>query len=492
MRDVTLRKQFMLALIIVFTVSIMLLWGNRIVGKGALFHYLERNHLELVLRIDATLTLVEQGAKNKDTLRREDLIKYIDDAILIADHANYEVFYVEEVAFRLFGFGDVFDIARKDIEDLNRAKAKILAAPGSGVPLELAIALRPEMLLISDAAARYGPAVEKAVTFAKNLAVVLTIFGLSLVGLTLWLLRRSVLGPINEALTFAKRIASSDLSGAIKVTSHDEFGELLHALNEMNANLAQIVGEVRDSTHVISDAAKDVAAGNADLSSRTESQSGSIRDTSSLMAGLTATVKKNAESASEANRLVLSTADVAAKGSTVVSQVVSTMGHISASSNKINDIISVIDGIAFQTNILALNAAVEAARAGEQGRGFAVVAAEVRSLAQRSASAAKEIKQLISGSAEWVQTGSRLVQEAGQTMEEIGISVKQVTDIMGEISQASLAQNEGIADINQALTTMDNITGQNVALVEHAAATARSLEDQASVLKHAVSVFTLR
>ncbi len=492
MRDFTLRKQFTIGIVIVIMVSILVLWGNRIVGKGALFHYLERNHLELVLKMDAIMTLVEQEAKNRTSFRREDFLKYIDEAIVIAEHGDYELVYVEKASFRLFGFEAVFEIATKDVKDLIRLKAIVNESQGTGISPALVAAMRPTMAQILDNSAKYGPEVLRAVEFGKFLAIFLTLFSFSTVGLLLWMLRQSVLGPITTALVFAKRIAKGDLSGVISSTSKNEFGDLLLALNEMNGNLAHIVGEVRNSTHVISDATKNVSSGNAELSAHTDSQSGAIRDTTVRMADMTNTVNNNAENASQANRLVLTAVEVAARGNDVVTEVVSTMGHISASSNKINDIIGVIDGIAFQTNILALNAAVEAARAGEQGRGFAVVAAEVRSLAQRSASAAKEIKQLISDSAQWVQTGSRLVEEAGKTMDEIGVSVKRVTDIMGEISQASQVQTAGIVEINQSLLEMENITHQNESLVDHAVTTANSLDEQVLVLKGAVGVFKLR
>jgi methyl-accepting chemotaxis protein len=259
----------------------------------------------------------------------------------------------------------------------------------------------------------------------------------------------------------------------------------------MSGSLVKIVGEVRTGTDTIATASGQIASGNLDLSSRTEQQASALEETASSMEELTGTVKQNADNARQANGLAVLASEVAVKGGTVVSQVVGTMSSINDSAKKIVDIIGVIDGIAFQTNILALNAAVEAARAGEQGRGFAVVASEVRSLAQRSAAAAKEIKTLIDDSVEKVDTGSKLVAQAGATMDEVVASVKRVTDIVGEISAASQEQSTGIEQVNQAITQMDDVTQQNAALVEEAAAASQSLQDQAANLAHVVSVFKL-
>ncbi|HZW22059.1 methyl-accepting chemotaxis protein, partial [Noviherbaspirillum sp.] len=304
-----------------------------------------------------------------------------------------------------------------------------------------------------------------------------------------WIITKSITGPLNEAVTVATRVATGDLTSRIEDRSRDEVGQLFDALRQMNTSLGEIVGNVRVGTESIGVASREIASGNADLSSRTESQASSLEETASSMEELTSTVKQNAENARQANQLVVSASDVAMRGGQVVGQVVSTMGSIKDSSRKVVDIIGVIDGIAFQTNILALNAAVEAARAGEQGRGFAVVAAEVRNLAQRSAGAAKEIKQLISDSVEKVDAGSKLVDEAGKTMDEIVTSVKHVADIMNEITAASQEQSAGIEQVNQAITQMDEMTQQNAALVEQAAAAATSMQTQASTLAQAVAVF---
>ncbi len=306
-----------------------------------------------------------------------------------------------------------------------------------------------------------------------------------------WTITKSITQPLNAALEVAEVVASGDLSSQVIVTGKDEISLLLNALKEMNDSLSNTVGQVRAGTETITVASKEIASGNADLSSRTESQASSLEETASSMEELTSTVKQNADNARQANQLVISATGVAVKGGAVVGQVVDTMGSIKESSRKIVDIIGVIDGIAFQTNILALNAAVEAARAGEQGRGFAVVATEVRNLAQRSASAAREIKALISDSVDKVDQGSKLVDEAGKTMGEIVTSVQHVADIMSEITAASQEQSAGIEQVNLAITQMDEMTQQNAALVEQAAAAAESMEEQAFELGQAVSIFKL-
>ena len=306
-----------------------------------------------------------------------------------------------------------------------------------------------------------------------------------------YLLIKSIAQPLQQAMAIAGRVAAGDLRGSATAHSTNEIGTLLNALDTMKGNLAGIVAEVRGSTTHMASASAQIAAGNQDLSQRSAEQAASLEETSSSMEEMTATVKQNADSARQANTLALSASEVAVKGGILVAQVVETMGSISASSNKIADIISVINGIAFQTNILALNAAVEAARAGEQGRGFAVVASEVRNLAQRSAAAAQEIKALIEDSVQKVGSGAKLVDQTGATMQEIVGSVQRVTGIMGEITDASQEQAIGLDQIRAAIVQMDGLTQQNMALVEEASAAADSLHEQAQGLDTVVSVFQL-
>ncbi len=305
------------------------------------------------------------------------------------------------------------------------------------------------------------------------------------------LLVRSISLPLNELARQAERIGNSDLSGVIQVDRSDEIGEVQRALSGMQAALNNVVGLVRHSADSIQTASQEIATGNLDLSQRTEQTASNLQQTASSMGVMTSTVQHSAENAATANQLASSAAQVAQRGGAVVGQVVSTMDEINSSSKRIGDIIGVIDGIAFQTNILALNAAVEAARAGEQGRGFAVVASEVRSLAQRSAAAAREIKTLIGVSVEKVEAGARLVQDAGSTMTEIVASVGRVSDIIGEISASTVEQSSGLGTINSAVGQLDQMTQQNAALVEQSAAAAESLRDQAARLAGLVSGFKL-
>ena len=356
-------------------------------------------------------------------------------------------------------------------------------------------AMRSMLKDISGAEA--GLLVQRAADAAslQSLTANTLIFGglltIALAAALAWILSRSIVLPLEYAVRIARTVAAGDLTSRIESGSRDETGQMLQALGDMNRSLVDIVGEVRRGTDTIATAATEIAHGNQDLSSRTEQQASSLEETASSMEQLTSTVKQNAASARQANQLAASASDVAVKGGAVVAQVVQTMNSISDSSKLIVDIIGVIDGIAFQTNILALNAAVEAARAGEQGRGFAVVATEVRNLAQRSAAAAKEIKALIGSSVEKVGAGSKLVEQAGGTMTEIVDSVRRVTDIMQEIASASEEQIAGIEQINEAISQMDNVTQQNAALVEQAAAAAEALQEQALNQARVVGVFKL-
>jgi methyl-accepting chemotaxis protein len=354
---------------------------------------------------------------------------------------------------------------------------------------------------------RYMGTVEEVVAFQENLFAEATgridtlqasarrlLLGLGIMALACGavfglLLTRSITRPLARAVGLAQQVASGDLTADIEADSRDEVGELLAALKRMNESLLQTVNQVRAGTETIVSASQQIATGNLDLSARTEQQASALEETASSMEELTGSVRQNADNARQANTLAQSASEIAARGGSVVSEVVQTMESINASSKKIGDIIGVIDGIAFQTNILALNAAVEAARAGEQGRGFAVVASEVRNLAQRSAAAAKEIRILIMDSVAKVDAGGRLVTEAGATMQEIVQGITRVTDVMAEITSASAEQAMGIEQMNAAITQMDGVTQQNAALVEEAAAAAASMQEQAAILAELVSTF---
>ncbi|TQJ97565.1 methyl-accepting chemotaxis protein [Achromobacter sp. SLBN-14] len=336
-----------------------------------------------------------------------------------------------------------------------------------------------------------GTASQAVIDEAERLNAGLSALALAVGALLAWRVSRSITRPLARAVKAAEAVASGDLGQRIEAGSRDETGRLLHALQDMQDRLAGAVRAIRQGSETISSASGQIAAGNTDLSSRTEEQAASLEETAASMEELASTVKQTADNARQANQLAASASEIALRGGAAVSAVVGTMQDISASSHKISDIVSVIDGIAFQTNILALNAAVEAARAGEQGKGFAVVAGEVRSLAQRSAQAAREVKALIEDSAGKVGAGARQAEGAGATMQEIVTAVQRVTDIMGEIAAASHEQASGIDQVNRAVAQMDEVTQQNAALVEEAAAAAGSMQDQARELVRAVGVFRL-
>jgi methyl-accepting chemotaxis protein len=414
----------------------------------------------------ATEALLKKLSSDKE----KELMAAVDAAVKVASVANNKV-----VGLRKEGeIQDAAALLKKEAWPLTRQSLEALdtiVAHESGLVVQAKVAAQQEY-------AR-----------AKMLMMTLGLLAVAIGALIAWLISRSITRPINAAVLVAETVASGDLSSRIEATSTDETGRLLAALKKMNDNLLDVVSRVRSGTDTISMGSNEIAAGNLDLSSRTEGQASSLEETASSMEELTSTVKQNADNARQANQLAASASEVARKGGAIVEHVVETMGAINSSSRKIVDIIGVIDGIAFQTNILALNAAVEAARAGEQGRGFAVVATEVRNLAQRSASAAKEIKELIGASVANVDAGSRLVNDAGQTMGDIVDSIQRVTDIMGEITAASQEQTIGIEQINMAIVQMDEVTQQNAALVEEAAAASQSMQEQAGELAAVVGFF---
>ena len=450
--------------------------------RNALVHVLEGDtaqkvkrqavHDEIVTtKLPKVLAAYEKTISTSDEQKLYEAIKtawaayLVEDAKLLALSNAGESGFVDarklSAGLASARFIDATNAIDKDIE---------MNAAGSAVAVQSA-ADSYRMALTWD-----GIAVAISLTVGAVLAVVIT---------------RSITRPIQQAVDVADTVAKGDLTATIDVVGNDEPAKLLTALSRMNESLAGIVSQVRNSSDSISTGANEIATGNADLSQRTEEQAANLQQTAASMEQMTATVKNNADTARRATQLAGTASDVATQGGVVVEQVIGTMNAITTSSNKIADIIGVIDGIAFQTNILALNAAVEAARAGEQGRGFAVVASEVRYLAQRSASAAKEIKGLITDSVEKVQAGGQQVDEAGRTMAQIVEQVKRVSVMIGEISAVTDEQTQGLGQVGDAVTQLDQVTQQNAALVEESAAAADSLSQQAKNLVSAMSRFTL-
>lgn len=498
---------FTLVLIVMALITSIALWRLRAVHDMA--DYLVNDKL-----VKQQLAADLMNAVNLNGLRAISIAKSDSDEVAqyFAGQLGAGDKLIEETRNRLFALqtNDVERSMAARIDQQHKAYAAVLEQifklKASGRTLEveqlLGAQLEPKLgeftlgirtLLDYEKAQTNRIAVESDQIYKDSLITLISLGGLSIaIGAVLaWLLTRSIVTPLREAVKLATAVAQGDLTRQITVHSEDETGRLMQALKDMNQSLASIVGEVRVVTDTIATASDEIAGGNLDLSSRTEQQASSLQETASSMEEMTSIVKQNAENARQANQLTVSASDVADRGGRVVSRVVDTMASINQSSRKIVDIIGVIEGIAFQTNILALNAAVEAARAGEQGRGFAVVAAEVRMLAQRSAGAAKEIKGLIDDSVGKVDAGSKLVGEAGSTMDEIVGSIRRLTVIMADIMAASQEQSAGIDQVNQAIGQIDHLTQKNASLVEEAAAASQLMQDRARDLAQAVSAFKL-
>ena len=503
------RLIFVIALLCLIALTVALVGLRNLGMTNDALKSVYNNHLVAVGQLSEVLTLIQQNQTTLSTAasgQPEQLPAAVADvelriATVTAKWGDYmatkltaqekvlaQAFVASRAKFVEDGLKPVLAAFRA--KDMPAAVTQVHGALGQDfVPVRAAI--RGLITFQLDAGKReYEAAIARFET-AKRIVIGLLAFSL-VAGLAVGaVLIRGITGALGEALRVANSVAAGNLTEAIRIGSHDEIGQLLVALQKMNGGLVEIVGEVRGGTDLIASASAQIAAGTLDLSSRTEEQASSLEETASSMEELSATVKQNADSARSAHALAASASKDASRGGAVIAHVVETMGEINHSAKKIVDIIGVIDGIAFQTNILALNAAVEAARAGEQGRGFAVVASEVRNLAQRSAAAAREIKGLIGDSVLRVDAGSKLVNEAGATMHEIVESVRRVTDIMGEISVASEKQRSGIEQIHQSITQMDQVTQQNAALVEQSAAAAESMREQARALVDAVAVFRL-
>jgi methyl-accepting chemotaxis protein len=447
-------------------------------------------------------TAVWQHMASKDAARRDALEAGINEARAAVGKAlnQYEKENISDEQDKALLATDRavllrYDAVRDQVLALSKAgdldAARDLLMQNQPIIKELVDALAAHHRYNENLAAKGAADGAAAAASARWISIGLALAVTALVAGMGLLLARRIVASLDSAIGVARTIASGDLSVEVRATSNDEVGQLMTALANMRASLVRIVAEVRSGTDSISTASGEIAAGNLDLSARTEQQAGSLEETASAMEELTATVRQNADNALQAQQMAVSASDKAQHGGQVMGDVIRTMAEIDSASNKIADIIGVIDGIAFQTNILALNAAVEAARAGEQGRGFAVVATEVRNLAHRSAAAAREIKALIGDSVEQVEQGGKLVRQAGAAMTEVVDTVRSVTDIVNDISAASVEQSTGIEEINRAITQMDEVTQQNAALVEEAAAASQSLQEQAAILAGVVGTFRL-
>lgn len=491
MQSLTLKRKFQIGLLIVGLVGLSVLWGVRILGKTAEFHYHERNHLDAILKLEFARTLAEAGAIQAAKTDMRKLAAEARRAHDITLHADSDLFKIEEFAFRIFGFGKVFDLARENRSVLASLERRLSAEPLQGMTREFASSITEELKQASKNAEEFGPVLAEAGSFARYLILSISFLGFGLIAVIFMNLRNAALNPLERCLTIAECISNGDLTSKIEVKGSDELSQVMNSLQGMNDSLARIVKQVRIGAESIALATAEVASGNADLSNRTESQAAELEQTSASMNVLTEAVQTNAKNTQEARELGSHTSELAEAGGDLVTKVVQTMGEIKASSTRIADITSVIDSIAFQTNILALNAAVEAARAGEQGRGFAVVASEVRTLAQRSAQAAHEIKGLINDSVQKVIVGSELVDRAGQSMVDVVQSVRELLQRINQIANAGAQQEQGILESCEAIARIDTMTQQNAALVEQAAAAAQSMSEQANQLKSEVAVFRL-
>jgi methyl-accepting chemotaxis protein len=465
----------------------MVLLGGRFLAKGARFHYLEREHLAAVMQLKLEL----QRASSGESVGKGVVLKLIDKAQAAAMQADGELFGVEQALFRLLGFRDIIELPLKDFAEMGRMRKMIETDPASDMNAALVKSMQADVGATQENSDRFGPLVVEAVAFIKALVICINLLGSLVLFASFWVIRQGVLEPVEEAVALARRIAQGDLQGKVIARTKDEVGLLMTALAEMQGNLARMVANVRHSAQSLNSSSAEIAQGNQDLSARTEGQASSLEETAASMEELGSAFKQNSDNARQVSQLAMSASTVAVQGGAVVAQVVDTMKGINEASRKISEIIGVIDGIAFQTNILALNAAVEAARAGEQGRGFAVVASEVRSLAGRSADAAKEIKSLINASVERVAQGTILVDQAGTTMTEVVTSIRRVTDLVGEISSASSEQSASVSQVGEAVAQMDRTTQQNAALVEQMAAAASSLSGQAQGLVQEVASFRI-
>ena len=485
----TLRQRFKFALIVVAAVCTLILLGVHLLARGALFHYLEREHMERVLHLEASLRAVGDGTQDAAQVTRASVRHQIVRTRSLAE--QIENFPLEVVLLEVIGKGELADIIYKDIDDLNRMEARLLEHPDGPLSPEAVAALAPDMAAVVQNSTDYARLLLSVVEFLKYTVMALTLAGVVFIIGTFVALRRSTLAPLDRALAVANRIAEGDLSGHIEATGADEFGQLLRALGHMNDNLLRLIQPMQECARLIATASDDLTSGTRHLLDRTEQQAAALEETSSTMEEVTAAVRQNSEHAQAASLKARETNAAASQGGQAVTEMAGTMAAIQAQAGRVAEIVAVIDGIAFQTNLLALNAAVEAARAGEQGRGFGVVAAEVRALAQRAATAATEIKTLIGESVGKIESGVQLARDVSDTIAKVVAAVAHTTQTIDEISAATAEQSAGIGQISRTITGMDQVTQQNAGLAEQTTATVTALSEQAERLNAALARFKL-
>ena len=491
LKATTLHQKFLLGLVAFVLVVLSALSGFRYLWLNGAFYSLERNHKVGMLALKEVLTAVKYQTPGAQNVTRAALVGYMDRGITIINNGQQKLFEIEKSGFRLAGFAPLFDLVDHDSELQTQMRRIVQAEPGSGVTPELVAKIEPvleEQILRNG---QFSPMLDEATTFTMRVSVVLLLLSAGMLALAGWRLWRGMLPPLAWATKVAERIAQGDLNTHVEIRSKDEMGNFQLALKSMTEGLAAIVREVRANSDGIVTAANEVLHGNQQLGQRTEHQASTLEQTAASMEQLAATTSSNLEQLRQAKSVAANAVDAANESGNAVDQAIQTMGRIDASSKRIVDIVALMEGIAFQTNILALNAAVEAARAGEHGRGFAVVAQEVRQLALKSAASAKEIKALIDNSLQVVAEGNELIGGAGNKMRA---TVERIHGLAELISQTALASNEqaaGIAQVNQAVTQLDDVAQHNAALVEEATAAAESQARLAHDLVALVSKFKL-
>lgn len=486
----TLKKKFSIGLGMVCLVAVLMLVGVRMLSKTARLHYLEREHLAIVLEMQDQLTTVMRDGASAG-VQRTKFLSALDKARSLAGSLPVEMFSVEIAAFRLFGFTPLINLPGESLQNLDRVRSVITSSDGLLITLEDARRSLPDIQASHAAGDRFGPLLEEATSFVKHLVLWLNLCGIATILLVFVMIRRATLPHLDKARRAAQRIAEGDLSGPRLVAEDDEMGQLNVAINEMKACLVKVVGEVRDHSITVAESMAEVASGSEDLSHRTERQASTLQETASNMSSMRQTLNEIGQQVRSVEHQSSQARIGAVDGGKAVAAMVSRMEEILSSSRRIAAITDVVNGIAFQTNVLALNAAVEAARAGEQGRGFAVVASEVRSLASRSANAAKEISGLIEDITGIVQRGATEASATGHLINEVIEEVSGVSNVVTTVAQKLSAQESNFAQLDHAMCELDSGTQQNAAMSEQAASAAAAMRAQANQLVEAVGRFTL-